>query len=127
MTDAEPLTPVGVEAMLRRIGNDLTRAQRELREARDGEVTAKHVYEREHRRWMLSAQCPKVARGKYTTAERDAWLDEKCAGLREAYEIAEVKRRAAEDHLRVLVQQGTIAATLAKSVGMAYRVAGVAE
>lgn len=126
MTD-EPLTPVGVERMLNRIGRDLTLAQAMLRDARDEEVKAKHVFERTHRRALLSSECPRVTRGGVTTAERDAWVDEQCTPVREAYELAEVKRRAAEDHLKVLVQQGTLAATLAKSVGQAYRMAGVAE
>lgn len=123
----EPLTPVEVERQIRWIANQLTRVQADLRDARDEEVHAKHTFEREHRRALLSGDCPKVARGGYTTAERDAWVDERCAQVREAYELAEVKRKAAEEHLRTLYQQGTLAATLAKSVGQAYRMAGVAE
>lgn len=121
----QPLTPVSVERKLRGIANELTRAQSALAAARDEEVAAKHVFERTHRRALLSSECPKVARGGYTTAERDAWVDEQCAPVREAYELAEVKRRAAEDHLRTLFQQGTLAATLSKSVGQAYALSGV--
>lgn len=131
MTDPTPqyeaLTPVEAERQVRYIYNQLTRAQAALREARDAEVAAKHIYERTRRRAILSGECPKVARGGYTTADRDAWVDEQCAQVREAYELAEVARKAAEEHLRTLYQQGTLAATLAKSVGQAYAGAGRAE
>lgn len=125
MTDMEPLTPVAIERKLRWIGNEMTRAQTVLRECRDDEVAAKHAFEREHRAAMLSGDCPKVARGGYTTAERDCWVDERCAPAREAYEIAEMRRKAAEDHLRTLFQQSTLAAVLAKSVHQAYVVSGL--
>jgi hypothetical protein len=40
---AEPLTPVGVEAKLRQLVNDLGRAQVTLATLRDREVDAKHA------------------------------------------------------------------------------------
>lgn len=121
----EPLTPVEVERQIRWTQNQMTRAQAKLRDARDEEVAAKHAFERAHRRALLSGECPKVTRGGWTSAERDAWVDEQCAEEREAYEVAEVARKAAEDHLRTLYQQGTLAATLAKSVHQAYATSGV--
>lgn len=123
----EPLTPADVERQVRWIYNQMTRAQTILREARDAEVAAKHVYERAHRKAILSSDCPKVARGGYTTADRDAWVGEQCAEQQEAYELAEVARKAAEEHLRTLYQQGTLAAVLAKSVHQAFNLAGVGE
>lgn len=120
----ESLTPVEVERQIRWVQNQMTRAQAALREARDSEIAAKHAYEREHRRALLSGECPKVTRGGYTSAERDAWVEEQCAEAREAYELAEVARKAAEEHLRTLYQQGTLAATLAKSVNQAYQTSG---
>lgn len=127
MPQFEPLTPVDVERQIRWIYNQLTRAQASLRDARDAEVKAKHVYERTRRRAILSSDCPKVARNGYTTADRDAWVDEQCAEPREAYELAEVARKASEEHLKTLYQQGTLAATLAKSVNQAYSMAGAGE
>jgi hypothetical protein len=120
----EPLTPVEVERQIRWVQNQMTRAQADLREARDEEVGAKHAYERAYRQTILASDCPKVTRGGYTTAERDAWVADRCSEEREAYELAEVKRKAAEEHLRTLYQQGTLAATLAKSVGQAYATSG---
>ena len=125
MTDMEPLTPVGVERLVRSIATSMTQAQKDLRESRDDEVAAKHQFEREHRKFLLDPSRPKVARGEFTTAELAAWVDEQCAPAREAYEIAEMRRKAAEDHLRTLFQQGTLAAVLAKSVHQAYATSGV--
>lgn len=99
-------------------------AQKLLAEQRDDEVAAKHQFEREHRAAMLAPNRPRVERGGFTTAELAAWVDEQCAPAREGYEIAEVRRKAAEDHLRTLFQQGTLAAVLAKSVHQAYQTAG---
>lgn len=121
----EPLTPLAIEKRLRWISNEMTRAQQALRETRDDEVAAKHQFEREYRYAMLSGESPKVARGGYTTAERDAWVEDRCAPAKEAYEIAEMRRKAAEDHLRTLFQQATLAAVLAKSVHQAYATSGV--
>ncbi|MCG5464171.1 hypothetical protein MED01_002336 [Micromonospora sp. MED01] len=122
-----PLTPVSVERKLRTLVNSLTNAQSALAEVRDAEVSAKHTFERAHRGALLSGECPKVSRGGHTTAERDAWVEEKCAAEREAYDLAEARRKAAEDHLRTLRDQSVIVATLAKSVNLAYSMAGTGE
>ena len=123
----EPLTPVGVERKLRTLVNQLTAAQSTLAGLRDAEVSAKHLFERAHRAALLSADCPKVTRGGFTTAERDAWVEQRCVSEREAFDIAEARRKAAEDHLRTLRDQSVIVATLAKSVNLAYSMAGSGE
>ena len=122
--DYEPLTPVGVERKLRNLVNRLAAAQAALADIRDTEVAAKHTFERAHRRALLSSDCPKVTRGGFTTAERDAWVENQCATEREAFDLAEARRKAAEDHLRTLRDQSVIVATLAKSVNLAYSMAG---
>lgn len=124
-TQDDVLTPVAVERKLRGLVNQLAAAQTTLRLARDAEVEAKHAYERQHRRALLSVDCPKVTRGGVTTAERDAWAEEQSAALREAYEVAEATRKAAEDHLRVLRDQSMIVMSLGRSVNTAYSLAGV--
>ncbi len=120
----EPLTPVQIERKLRQLVNEMTKAQSALRETRDVEVVAKHAYERAYRAAMLSSDRPKVERGGYTTAERDAWVEEQAADLKEKYEIAEVIRKAAEDHLRVIRDQAMVVMSLGKSVNTAYNLAG---
>lgn len=123
----EPLTPVSVERQLRWVLNALTKAQKALADARDEEVEAKHDYERARRAAFFNPECPKPTRGGHTVADRDMWVEDQCADLREAYEVAEVKRHSAEDHLRVLRDQSMVVATLSKSVGMAFSMAGVVE
>jgi hypothetical protein len=122
--DYQPLSPVGIEQKLRNLVNQLAAAYKDLAEARDAEVHAKHAYESEHRAALLSPDRPRVERGGMTTAERDAWVAEQCVDKREAYDIAEVVRKAAEDHLRVVRDQASVVQTLARSVQQAYSMAG---
>lgn len=121
----EPLSPVDIERKLRELVNNLASAYKELAEARDAEVHAKHAYEAEHRAALLDPARPRVERGGMTTAERDAWVAERAAVKKQDYEIAEVVRKAAEDHLRVVRDQASVVQTLARSVQQAYSMAGV--
>lgn len=124
MSTPEPLTPLSVEAKLRQLVNDLTRAQIILRDARDDEVDARHEYERAKRRALLSDKSPKVTRGGYTVAEQSAWVDEECADLKFKADKATVVREAAQDKLRVLLAQAEIVRSLGASVRQAYDLAG---
>ena len=124
---SEPLTPVAVEAKLRALVNDLARAQASLRQARDLEVDARHEHDRARRRALLSEKSPKVTRGGYTTAERDAWVDQQVEDLKFAADKATVVREAAQDHLRTLLAQAEIVRSLGASVRQAYELAGVSS
>ncbi|BAL87358.1 hypothetical protein AMIS_21380 [Actinoplanes missouriensis 431] len=122
---SDDLTPAQIEAKLRRLVNDLTLAQSSLRAARDAEVDAKHAFESARRKALLSDDCPKVTRGGYTTAERDAWVAEQAAVLERTFDLAEANRKAAEDYLRTLRDQSMIVMALGKSVQSAFSLAGV--
>ena len=124
MTSPEPLTPMSIEAKLRHLVTELTRAQGALAQARDLEVDARHEHDRARRRALLSEKSPKVTRGGYTTAERDAWVDEQVTDLRFKYDRAVVTRESAQDHLRVLRDQAEIVRSLGASVRQAYELAG---
>ncbi len=124
MTTPEPLTPLAVEAKLRHLITELTRAQGALAQARDIEVDAKHALGRARRRAMLGGKAPRVARGGTTTAERDAWVDDQVSDLYFAYDRAAVARESAQDHLRVLRDQAEIVRSLGASVRQAYELAG---
>jgi hypothetical protein len=121
------LTPVEVESKLRALVNDLGRARVTLAQARDLEVDARHEWERSRRRAILSDKSPKVTRGGYTTADRDAWVDEQVCDLRFTYDKATVTREAAQDHMRVLMAQAEIVRSLGASVRQAYELAGTAS
>jgi multidrug efflux pump subunit AcrA (membrane-fusion protein) len=120
----EPLTPLAVESKLRQLVTDLSRAQAALRQARDLEVDARHEHDRARRRALLSEKSPKVTRGGWTTAERDAWVDEQVAAEKFAADKATVVREAAIDQLRVLLAQAEIVRSLGTSVRQAYEMAG---
>ena len=122
----EPLTPLDVEAKLRALVTDLSRAQAALRQARDEEVDKRHEYDRARRRALLSDKSPKVTRGGYTVAEQSAWVDEECSDLKLASDKATVIREAAQDRLRVLLAQAEIVRSLGASVRQAYEMAGSA-
>lgn len=124
---SDPLTPVQVESKLRSLVTDLALAQRSLAKARDDEVDAKHEYERARRRALLGGDAPKVARGGITTAERDAWVDDKVEDARFAYDKAVVVRESAQDHLRTLRDQAECVRSLGASVRLAYDMAGRAS
>jgi hypothetical protein len=117
-------TPAGIEDRLRQLVTDLARAQMTLAGVRDAEVEAKHGYEAARRRAMFSGDCPKVSRGGYTTADRDAWVDEQVKNQRYQYDLAVAKREAAQDLLRVVRDQAMVVMALANSVRTAYAVAG---
>jgi len=121
----EPLAPVAVEAKLRSLVGEFTRAQAALRQARDAEVDARHEHDRARRRALLSEKSPKVTRGGYTVAEQTAWVDQQCEELKFASDKATVVREAAVDHLRVLVAQAEIVRSLGASVRQAFEMAGV--
>ncbi len=124
MSTPEPLTPLSVEAKLRSLVTDLSRAQHALRQARDGEVDARHEYDRAKRRALMSEKAPKVTRGGYTVAEQSAWVEGECDDLKFKSDKATVIREAAQDHLRVLLAQAEIVRSLGASVRQAYDVAG---
>lgn len=123
----DTLTPVTVESKLRQLVNDLGRARVTLSQARDLEVDAKHEWDRARRKAILSDKSPKVTRGGYTTADRDAWVDDQVGDLRFAYDKATVTRESAQDHLRVLMVQAEIVRSLGASVRQAYDLAGRGE
>jgi hypothetical protein len=120
----EPLTPVSIEAKLRSLVTELTRAQQSLAQARDLEVEAKHELNRARRKALLGGNAPKVARGGFTTAERDAWVDREVEDLQERYDRASVVRESAQDHLRVVRDQAEIVRSLGVSVRTTYEMAG---
>ena len=125
MTDGHPLTPEAAERRLLTLDNQMTQAELRLREARDREVDAKHVWEAAKRRAFLSADCPKPTRGGYTVADRDVYVDDQCADEQRAYDIATAAREAAQDHHRTVRDQAMVAMALLRSVTTAYQMSGV--
>lgn len=128
---ADDLTLVDIERKLRHLTNELARVQLLLASARDEEVDAKHEYEARHRKLMLSPDCPRPGSvtdgGKYTVADRDAWVEQGAEGEQRVYDVAVAKREAAQDHLRTLRDQAMLVMALSKSVQISMGLVGRAE
>ena len=120
----EPLTPVAIEQRLRFLYNQLARAAKLLAEARDVEVRKRHDYLSARRRVILSGMAPKVSRGQYTAADRDAFVDSQVEDAEFEYRVAEAAREAAQDHLRITRDQAEIVRSLGVGVRQAYELAG---
>lgn len=120
----EPLSPVDVEAKLRSLVTELTKAQAELRDARDAETNA----EIEHRKARLKAahsdHCPVVSRGGPTVADRDAWIDREAFREWAAHQWAVTVRETAQDNLRTVRDIAEVVRSLSASVRAAYQMAG---
>lgn len=123
-TDVEPWTPVDAEKALRWVLRAMLDAQQALKDMRDAEVAAKHVYESAKRRAFFADDCPKPTRGGFTVADRDAYLEKATAEQREKYELATVAKEGAQDHLRTLNSQSVVMSALAKNVQQTYGVVG---
>ncbi len=121
---SEPLSPVDIEHRLRQSITELTRAQDDLRQARDAETDAELAYQSAHRRVLLSPECPPVRRDGYTAAERDAWVAQRVEDEYAAYRHAEARRKAAEDHLRTAREISSNVQSLGAMVRSAYQLAG---
>jgi hypothetical protein len=120
-----PLTPAAAERRLVQLDTAMTQAELMLRRARDAEVEKKHEYEAAKRRAFLSAECPKPTRGGYTVADRDVWVDDRCATEQRAYDVAVAAREAAQDHHRTVRDQAMVAMALLRSVSTAFNMSGV--
>lgn len=126
----DDITLVDIERKLRQLVTDLALGQRMLADSRDAEVAAKHVWEGKRRRLILHPDCPRTrggGAGAVSLSERDAWVDVKIEDEQRAFDVAEVRRKSAEDHLRTLRDQSVLVATLAKSVQISMGLAGRGE
>jgi hypothetical protein len=123
MTD-HALTPVAAERRLLQLDNEMTLAELALRRARDAEVDKKHEYEAANRRAFLDAACPRPSRGGHTVADREVWVDDRCAEEQRAHDIAIAARQGAYDHLETVGKQAMVCMALLRSVTTAYNMSG---
>jgi hypothetical protein len=121
---SEPLTPVQVEARLRSLVSEMTRAQQQLAAARRAEAEAEIEYRKAKVRAFHSPDLPKVTRGGHTTADRDAWVDARCHDEWALLRVAATGREIAQDNLRVVLAQAETVRSLGASVRTAYSLAG---
>ncbi|MEV1013718.1 hypothetical protein AB0I89_23495 [Micromonospora sp. NPDC049801] len=123
-SEFDSLSLLEAQSYMRWVLRALHDTARQLKDLRNAEVEAKKEYEAARRRLMLSGECPRVERGGHTVADRDAWVDERCADLRSAYEVASAARETASDQLRTLNSQSVVITALSKNVAQIHNVLG---
>jgi hypothetical protein len=121
---ADPLSLADAERQMRWVLRAMYEAKGALEDLRNDEVTIKHQYERARRKFALSDECPKVARGGATVADREVWIDERVAAERERYELAQAATQAAKDHANTLQSQAVVISSLSKLVQQIHGVVG---
>lgn len=119
------LTPIASEQAITGAKNHMGKAWADLRDARLAELDAKKAERRARTTALLSGECPKVSRGGFTTAERDAWIERQTLAELEALDAAVVVRENAADYLRVVREQASLVQSRHRSVMQAYELAGV--
>lgn len=125
--DWTEFTPIGSERSITNAKNYMGEALKDLKAARHVELKAKMAERRARTTAILGGDCPKVSRGGWTTAERDAWVERQTLTELEALDAAAVVRENAADHLRVVREQASLVQSRHKSVMQAYNIAGVGE
>lgn len=120
----QPLNPVEVEQKLRHCITQLYQAEKVLAECRDSEVNAELHYRAQHRKALLSEDCPKVTRGGYTVTERDAWVENQCASAYDSYRLWQARTAAAQDHVRITRDVASTVQSIASLVRQAFSMAG---
>lgn len=116
----EDLTPLDCERKLRAIVNEMSRAEKELRLARDKEIDKKHEYQAAKRAAFLSKDCPRPTRGGYTVADREVWVDDQAAKEERDYDTAVARRQDAKDHLDTVKEQANSVQSLLRSAWKAF-------
>jgi hypothetical protein len=107
------LTPPEAERYLKQVSNELARAQITLRRLRYEELKLKKEYTEAKTVLLFSPECPQAGRGEgqVTVAERDAWVDSRI-DCHWQYESLQVQVKNAEDYLRTVGKQVSIAQSL---------------
>lgn len=123
---SESLTPVDIERRLIQIVTDITRAQSELRKARDWETESEIALKRARLIASHRDDCPAPVRGGVTVGQRDEWIDRQCFEAWSAQRQAETAREIAQDGLRTVLAVAETVRSLGASVRMAYQLAGTA-
>lgn len=120
------LTPAEVEQFLNRLNNEIARSQEALVAARDRELQAKEIYEKERDKLLLSDDCPNVGRASadVTVAERDAWINTRIPDELWIYKTVKVERENAESYVWAIKDQIEILRSLGVLARQAFDLSG---
>lgn len=119
------LTPPEAERYLKQVSNELARAQLTLQRLRYRELQLDRTFTEKRTELLLSEQCPKVGRseGCVTVDERDAWINSQIPEYW-PFRSAQVQTKNAEDHLKRVSKQASIAQSLNNSARELYGTGG---
>ncbi|RJQ68103.1 hypothetical protein D5S17_32900 [Pseudonocardiaceae bacterium YIM PH 21723] len=127
MTQAyTPLNPVQVEEKLRRCIADMLIAEKALAAARDSETDLECELKKVQLAAAMDEDCPKVSRGGYTVADREAWIDARTYEQWHALRLATKSREIAADRVRIAREVTSTVQTISQLVRQAFSVVGAA-
>jgi hypothetical protein len=120
------LTPAEVEEFLEKLNNEIANSQRALVSARNRELQAKEIYEKERDRLLLSDDCPHVGRrdGDVTVAERDAWINTRIPDELWMYRTVKREREDAESYVWAIKDQIEVLRSLGVMARQAFDLSG---
>jgi hypothetical protein len=119
-----PVSMDEVNQRLRFLGPASDQANRQYEKARFALANAKDALEKAKRRTLLSEDCPKVRRDGWTVAERDAYVDDKCATEHTAYLLAQAAMDTATNTVFAVKEQISSAQTLSQNIRSEASLAG---
>ncbi|MFI6496831.1 hypothetical protein [Nonomuraea typhae] len=120
------LTPPEAERYLKQVNNALAHAQKALRRLRYQELAVERAYIEGRTRLVLSPDCPKVGRaeGCVTVEERDLWINDRISEQYWTYRSLQVQTRNAEDYLKAVSKQASIAQSINSNAREIYSTSG---
>lgn len=121
---SEPLSPVQIEAKLRRLVNGIALAQADLRLFRMKEAEATVILMRAKVSMSMSSACPQVKRGEVTVGDREDWIDAQTINERSEAVQATALREIAQDALRARIAESQAVQSLNASIRQAYSLSG---
>lgn len=119
------LTPPEAEKYLKQVNNELGRAQLAVKRLRYRELDLERQYMEARTRLLFSPECPKVGRGEgcVTVDERDTWINSQIEEYW-PYRSAQVQTKNAEDYLKSVSKQASIAQSLNSNAREIYSTGG---
>jgi hypothetical protein len=118
------LTPARIEERLSALVTAITRAQMQLRDARDAETEAEIALRKAEIQAAFDPSCPKVRRGEATVGDRDRWIDRAVLPAWEAHRRAVTAREKAIDFTKAVAAELECVRSQGTLVRQAYSLAG---
>lgn len=121
-SEDEVLTPADTDTFLKRLNNELVRAQREVRLARRASADATKAYKKLRAPLLLSQDCPEVGRGAglVTVEYRDAWINKQISDAYWAHRDALTALEEADGYMWLVKDQVRVMQSLNNNAKAIY-------